>query len=82
MSDRDESAIPDHSVYEAPAIAERTEIDLPLVAVISGDGGSAAFHPADADERYEARAIAERTEIDHPLVATAGGSPPCPAFRE
>ena len=55
--------------YQPPAIVERTEIDLPLVAVVASVTESAAFRRVAA---YEPPAILERTEIDLPLVATVG----------
>ena len=73
--DRDD---PMDDEYEAPAIEERSAIDLPLVATVSG-GGSAAFHPADDEEPYDAPAIAERTQIDFPLIG--GTSGPSAAFH-
>lgn len=67
--------------YEAPAIEERTEIEDPLVAVVSSvSPPSAAFHPADdAAASYEAPAIEERTQVNTPLIGTS--LVPCASFR-
>jgi len=50
--------------YEPPAIAERTEIDMPLIGTPSGVP-SAAFRVTPA---YQAPAIVERTPVGTPLV--------------
>ena len=58
---------PSRARYEAPAIVERTPIELPLVGTTSAVP-SAGFRAAPA---YEPPAIAERTSVARPLVLAA-----------
>jgi hypothetical protein len=55
--------------YEAPAIVERTPIELPLIGILeSGGSPSAVFRTTPA---YEPPAIADRTQLARPLVLVA-----------
>jgi hypothetical protein len=54
--------------YEAPAIVERTPIELPLIGGLSSVAPSAVFRTTPA---YEPPAIAERTQLAKPLVLVA-----------
>ena len=64
--------------YEAPAIVERTRVDLPLVLnVASGQQPSAVFR---AEAEYEAPAIVERTPVEMPLIGI-GSNPTSAMFR-
>ena len=58
-------------LYEAPAIVERTEIDMPLIGNVSMPT-SAMFRTTAA---YEAPAIAERTPVGTPLVLANPSNP-------
>jgi hypothetical protein len=74
VNDHSQSAESTSDAYEAPAIAERTRVDMPLIGGAS-QNDSAAFHDGDAEDAYEPPAIAERTRVDVPLVAVIGSIP-------
>ena len=58
--------------YEAPAIVERTEIDMPLIGTAPASTRSAAFRTTRV---YEAPAIVERTQVGTPLVLANPSNP-------
>jgi hypothetical protein len=58
-------------VYEAPAIAERTPIELPLIGTLSSTVTSAVFRTTPV---YEAPAIVERTQLGQPLVLSVASN--------
>jgi hypothetical protein len=61
----------DSTSYEAPAIVERTPIELPLVGILTSTVPSAVFRTTPV---YEAPAIVERTQLHQPLVLSISGT--------